>query len=194
MSSPAKPCSVDTNIPLDASLSTLRGDSSSSLSILTFSNHLAIFTFCRLVSGDYRGFVMIWEVEDIKEELVSLERRMKNLPKDRWVSFLHTAISDTLVLTISRNLFHNPPRKERSEGIFFIRPGSRLVQQQGRTDVAEVILLQNLGENVLTLNAGGSAQFLIGAQWQCHCLIPYWEGHPHLWQQRQVNWEFGCLW
>ena len=147
MSSPAKPCSVDTNIPLDASLSTLRGDSSSSLSILTFSNHLAIFTFCRLVSGDYRGFVMIWEVEDIKEELVSLERRMKNLPKDRWVSFLHTAISDTLVLTISRNLFHNtPPRKERSEGIFFIRPGSRLVQQQGRTDVAEVISEQSLGE------------------------------------------------
>ena len=139
MSSPAKPCSVDTNIPLDASLSTLRGDSSSSSSILTFSDHLAIITFCRLVSGDYRGFVMIWEVDDIKEELVSLERRMKNLPKDRCVSFLHTAISDTLVLTISRNLFHNPPRKERSKGIFFIRPGSRLVQQQGRTDVAEVI-------------------------------------------------------
>ena len=34
-----------------------------------------------------------------------------------------------------------PTRKERSEGIFFIRPGSRLVQQQGRTDVAEVITL-----------------------------------------------------
>ena len=39
--------------------------------------------FTRLVSGDYRGFVMIWEVEDVKEELVSLERRLKNLPKDR---------------------------------------------------------------------------------------------------------------
>ena len=39
--------------------------------------------FGRLVSGDYRGFVMIWEVEDVKEELVSLERRLKNLPKDR---------------------------------------------------------------------------------------------------------------
>ena len=34
MSSAAEPCSVDTNIQLDASLSTLRGDSSSSLSIL----------------------------------------------------------------------------------------------------------------------------------------------------------------
>ena len=39
--------------------------------------------FGRLVSGDYRGFVMIWEVEDVKEELVSLERRLKSLPKDR---------------------------------------------------------------------------------------------------------------
>ena len=36
----------------------------------------------RLVSGDYRGFVMIWEVEDIKEELVTLERRVKSLPKN----------------------------------------------------------------------------------------------------------------
>ena len=45
--------------------------------------------FCRLVSGDYRGFVMIWEVEDIEEELVLLERRMKNLQKDRCVTFLH---------------------------------------------------------------------------------------------------------
>ena len=39
--------------------------------------------FARLVSGDYRGFVMIWEVEEIKEELIMLERRLKNLPKDR---------------------------------------------------------------------------------------------------------------
>ena len=67
----------------------------------------------RLVSGDYRGFVMIWEVEDIKEELVTLERRVKNLPKNG---------------------------QSRGEGIFFIRPGSRLVQQQGRTDVAEVMV------------------------------------------------------
>ena len=36
----------------------------------------------RLVSGDYRGFVMIWEMEDIKEELVTLERRVKSLPKN----------------------------------------------------------------------------------------------------------------
>ena len=43
------------------------------------------YNFCRLVSGDYRGFVMIWEMEDIKEELVLLERRLKNIPKDgRW--------------------------------------------------------------------------------------------------------------
>ena len=66
----------------------------------------------RLVSGDYRGFVMIWEMEDIKEELVTLERRVKSLPKNG---------------------------QSRGEGIFFIRPGSRLVQQQGRTDVAEVM-------------------------------------------------------
>ena len=44
---------------------------------------------CRLVSGDYRGFVMIWEMEEIKEELLSLERRVKSLPKDKWVHSLH---------------------------------------------------------------------------------------------------------
>ena len=67
----------------------------------------------RLVSGDYRGFVMIWDVDDIKEEPVTLERRVKSLPKNG---------------------------QSRGEGIFFIRPGSRLVQQQGRTDVAEVMV------------------------------------------------------
>ena len=42
----------------------------------------------RLVSGDYRGFVMIWEMEDIKEELVTLERRVKSLPKNGCVRAL----------------------------------------------------------------------------------------------------------
>ena len=96
--------------------------------------------FGRLVSGDYRGFVMIWEVEDVKEELVSLERRLTNLPKDRCLSaFFHLAVP-LLSQTLSDNPLTIPPRKEKGEGIFFIRPGSRLVQQQGRTDVAEVIL------------------------------------------------------
>ena len=93
---------------------------------------------CRLVSGDYRGFVMIWEMEEIKEELLSLERRVKSLPKDKWVHSLHLG-----TLYLSKVIFvtsHNLPRKERrSEGIYFIRPGSRLVQLQGRTDVAEVM-------------------------------------------------------
>ena len=91
-----------------------------------------------MVSGDYRGFVMIWEMEEIKEELLSLERRMKSLPKDKWVHSFHLGN-----LYLSKGIFvtsHNLPRKERrSEGIYFIRPGSRLVQLQGRTDVAEVM-------------------------------------------------------
>ena len=82
----------------------------------------------RLVSGDYRGFVMIWEVEDIKEELVTLERRVKSLPKNG---------------------------QSRGEGIFFIRPGSRLVQQQGRTDVAEVMVDLILGESESFLDSSG---------------------------------------
>ena len=32
---------------------------------------------------------MIWEMEEIKEELLSLERRVKSLPKDKWVHSLH---------------------------------------------------------------------------------------------------------
>ena len=85
-SSAAEQCSVATNIPLDASLSTLRGDSSSSssLSSTIWECYKALLLpNNRLVSGDYRGFVMIWELDDIKEELVALERRLKNLPKDR---------------------------------------------------------------------------------------------------------------
>lgn len=81
---------------------------------------------------------MIWEMEEIKEELLSLERRVKSLPKDKWVHSLHLG-----TLYLSKAIFvtsHNLPRKERrSEGIYFIRPGSRLVQLQGRTDVAEVM-------------------------------------------------------
>ena len=81
---------------------------------------------------------MIWEMEEIKEELLSLERRMKSLPKDKWVHSFHLGN-----LYLSKGIFvtsHNLPRKERrSEGIYFIRPGSRLVQLQGRTDVAEVM-------------------------------------------------------
>ena len=86
-SSAAEQCSVATNIPLGASLSTLRGDSSSSSLSSTiwecYKAPLLPDNFYRLVSGDYRGFVMIWELDDIKEELVALERRLKNLPKDR---------------------------------------------------------------------------------------------------------------
>ena len=82
----------------------------------------------RLVSGDYRGFVMIWEMEDIKEELVTLERRVESIPKNG---------------------------QSRGEGIFFIRPGSRLVQQQGRTDVAEVMVELILGESKSFLDSSG---------------------------------------
>jgi len=74
---------------------------------------------------------MIWEVEDIKEELVTLERRVKSLPKNG---------------------------QSRGEGIFFIRPGSRLVQQQGRTDVAEVVQHSSLLEH----NGNVTALSLIG--------------------------------
>ena len=56
----------------------------------------------RLVSGDYRGFVMIWEVEDVKEELVSLERRLKNLPKDG------RCLSAFTVPLLSQTLSDNP--------------------------------------------------------------------------------------
>ena len=57
----------------------------------------------RLVSGDYRGFVMIWEMEDIKEELVTLERRVKSLPKNGCVRALFIL---TLFYLIWRQLQH----------------------------------------------------------------------------------------
>ena len=57
----------------------------------------------RLVSGDYRGFVMIWEMEDIKEELVTLERRVKSLPKNGSVRALFIL---TLFYLIWRQLQH----------------------------------------------------------------------------------------
>ena len=48
----------------------------------------------RLVSGDYRGFVMIWEMEDIKEELVTLHY-VHFVKYDVTVSF-YDAVSDTI--------------------------------------------------------------------------------------------------
>ena len=58
----------------------------------------------------------------------------------------HCSGSDNVSKSLSQSNLPSS-RKERSEGIFFIRPGSRLVQQQGRTDVAEVLLEQSLDES-----------------------------------------------
>ena len=59
----------------------------------------------------------------------------------RWVrdlTYVYWALQEIPKQSLTRS--HHPTRKEKGEGIFFIRPGSRLVQQQGRTDVAEVML------------------------------------------------------
>ena len=37
----------------------------------------------RLVSGDYRGFVMIWDMDDVEEELISFKKKQKTAKKDR---------------------------------------------------------------------------------------------------------------
>jgi len=37
----------------------------------------------RLVSGDYRGFVMIWDMEDVEEELRTFTKKQKTAKKDR---------------------------------------------------------------------------------------------------------------
>ena len=67
-----------------------------------------------MVSGDYRGFVMIWEVEDVKEELVSLERRLKTLPKDRCMSAFFPLLPNTIFDTLSQS----GPGKRRAKVYF----------------------------------------------------------------------------
>ena len=37
----------------------------------------------RLVSGDYRGFVMIWDMKDIEQELATFKKKKKTLKKDK---------------------------------------------------------------------------------------------------------------
>jgi len=92
----------------------------------------------RLVSGDYRGFLMIWDLEDIREEL-EMTRRKKREGK-----------------------------KERGEGIYFIRPGSRMVQQQGKGGQAEVLqhssLLQHRGIVTSVLLSGGGTLLISGSR------------------------------
>ena len=51
---------------------------------------------------------MLWDLADVRDELAAVRRKTRE------------------------------GRKERSEGIYFIRPGSRTLQQQSQWGVAEV--------------------------------------------------------
>ena len=127
---PALPCSAGTNIPLGALLSTLQGDSqSSSLTKPSLAGWLAGTTEVLWWSGRWRR-----------------SRRSCFHWKEEWKvsqKISGCILSILALCTCLKAIFvtsHNLPRKERrSEGIYFIRPGSRLVQLQGRTDVAEVM-------------------------------------------------------
>ena len=68
----------------------------------------------RLVSGDYRGFVMIWDMEDVEQELGSFKKAQKK------------------------------GRKDKSEGIYFLR-GRQVVQNS--SGVAEVLQHNSLLEH-----------------------------------------------
>ena len=44
----------------------------------------------RVVSGDYRGFVMIWDMEDIATEMRQFEKNRKKKAEELFIFFLKT--------------------------------------------------------------------------------------------------------